>query len=183
MVLVAMIRVKSGKLVLFTELRDTMQRIVLCLDPKSTNPSCRIILYDHLAVLCSEEARYYNLLTDALIYYKFVKRESLQFADLVSVLAKDSEQMAYGSCLRFINTIISTPDDIDVRMKLRGQFLMLGLRPLLYRIKRNNPLNQDFFMEMLVFMDDEMEVNVILGVNEFVFFMFNNRIWRLSRNT
>ena len=47
------------------------------------------------------------------------------------------------NCLSFINAMINSPPDIDVRTHLRREFLNLGLEAVISKIKQNVTFDQD----------------------------------------
>src|SRR5690606_13763317 len=127
--------------------KDGLKRLILCLDPRSASAETRMIIYDHLSLMCAADVSTFNGLVVALDYYKFVKRERVQYYDLIEVLRDDPNPKIKASCLRFINTIVSTPDDLDERMRIRQQMLRMGLRSIITRIHADNPTDMDFAVE------------------------------------
>ena len=89
---VALLRSKQGKQMILGEGRDGLKRVILCLDPKSADVATRIVVYDHLSLLCATDSQYFNGVTEAVEYYKFVKREKVQYYDLISTLRDDPNE-------------------------------------------------------------------------------------------
>lgn len=59
--------------------------------------------------------------------------------------------------MRFINALVSTPDDLDERMKIRMQLLRMGIRSIMARLHSEMPHNTDFAIEVDIFLEDERE--------------------------
>ena len=88
----ALLRSKQGKQMILGEGRDGLKRVILCLDPKSADAATRIVVYDHLSLLCATDSQYFNGVMEAVEYYKFVKREKVQYYDLISTLRDDPNE-------------------------------------------------------------------------------------------
>ncbi len=154
---VALLRSSKGKQMMLGEGRDGLKRVILCLDARSADAATRAIIYDHLSLLLATDAQFYNIVMEAVEYYKFVKREKVQYYDLISTLRDDPTQAIRAPCLRFINSLVSTPDDLDERIKIRMQLLRMGLRSIIARLHSEMPHNTDFAIEVDVFLEDERE--------------------------
>ncbi len=56
------------------ESKDALNRMILCLDPRSTEAASRLYIYDYFSVLCATEPQHYSDVVAAMEYYKFVKQ-------------------------------------------------------------------------------------------------------------
>jgi hypothetical protein len=104
-----------------------LQRVALCLDPRTVAPGTRGLLYDRLALLCNHEPQFCAAVASAMEYYAFAKREAVRHLDLLGVLRDEPDPAVRTSALRFVNVLISTPEDLDERLRTRRAFLALGL--------------------------------------------------------
>lgn len=77
---------------------------------------------------------------------------SLQrFEPIIAGLKMRNNTLAIG-CFRFMNSIISAPEDLDTRLHLRNEFLMVGLRDVLNEIEvTNDYCIPEFIAQLQVF--------------------------------
>lgn len=156
LIIAALLVTNHGKEVIFLKTRDALSRLVLCLDPRSVCAKCRMLLYDHLSFICYSDSRYYPNIVDSLRYYKFATREKALYSDLVQVVRSDPVEGARVCCLRFINALINTPDDIDDRMRMRVSFLSLGLTNALQMLP---PMGSTGFNREIGIFQSDMELD------------------------
>jgi hypothetical protein len=84
--------------------------------------------------------------------------ENVLFYDLVVVVLRDDPVHALkASCLRFINALISTSDDIDARMRVRVAMMRLGLHQTVDTLWLAMPHNDEFSIEREILLEDERE--------------------------
>ena len=53
--------------------KDAWQRLVLCLDPKSSDPATRVLIMDYMSVLTVSRPEFYEELLASVEYFKFCK--------------------------------------------------------------------------------------------------------------
>lgn len=152
-----LVRSKQGKQQLLIDAKDSLKRVILCLDPRSTDVATRIMVYDQFCLLCAVDPQYFPQIVEAVQYYKYVKREKVEYYDMICVLRDEPVEAIKPSCLRFINLLISSPEDVDERMKTRVAFLRLGLRGVIERVHGMIPHNVEFTTERNIFLEDEKE--------------------------
>jgi hypothetical protein len=157
-IIVAMLLSRRGRQILLVEMKDTLQRLILCLDPKSSGPLSRQLLYSRLALLCCSEPMFYVGVAAAMKYYQFAKREVLQFYDLICAFRDEPSDSTKASCLQFINILVSTPDDLDERIKMRHCFTSLGLIGFIRSSSDAQVLGSaDYALEVDIFFKDMEE--------------------------
>ena len=132
-------------------LQDTLQRLALCLDPRTVGPAARALLYDRLALLCNHEPQFFPAVAAALEYYAFAKRERARHLDLLRAVRDEPAPAVRTSALRLVNVLVSTPDDLDERLRTRRAFLALGLAGALQRAPPALAAHQPFAIETDIF--------------------------------
>jgi hypothetical protein len=159
--IVALLVTKQGKQVLLVKTNDALSRLVLCLDPTVACAPCRMLLYDHFSFLCYSDPRFYSSVYNAMCYYKFATREKALFLDLVEVVLNDPVDEARVCCLRFINVLINTPEDLDDRMRVRHSFDDLRLNVNLASVGLAR-MSNTFRREFKVFLEDAKQDQLLL---------------------
>ncbi|XP_048589665.1 inverted formin-2 isoform X2 [Nematostella vectensis] len=124
-------------------------------------------VFELLSALCLYSEQGYQLAIDALENYKMTKGQRYRFSLIVNEL-KNAEVVPYMSaCLAFINTILISTDDFDERVRLRNEFVGLGLLDILTKLRHLD--DDDLAVQIDVFeerrLDDDDELMLPEGVN------------------
>jgi hypothetical protein len=127
----------------------------LCLDTQES--AIKLEIYEFLSLLCNLSGKYYQMVVDAMDTYKYQKREPMKFYHIVQALQHEENPTVQARALQLINSIISTPNDLDSRVSLRMAFLRLGVRDAMNRVKKNIPHNADYATQFDSFVLDEKE--------------------------
>jgi hypothetical protein len=106
--------------------------LAICLDfPETMETKYKIMVLGLLTVVCGTGHDGHRKVMSSLQYYREKKAEKKRFEHLLWSLENCKEldlQVAYMS---FINALINSPTDIDLRMAIRSEFLKLGLGDIL----------------------------------------------------
>jgi len=87
---------------------------------------------------------------EGLVHYRNVKKEKSRFGVLVSILDKATTMDAKISYLTFINAIINSPADIDLRIAIRQEFSRLGVDEVIKKLKATIKPETDIDLETQV---------------------------------
>ncbi len=136
--------------------KDSMQRLILCLDPRSSDVQSRVLLMDYLSVLCVTEPQRYDEVLAAMDYYKFVKHEPVLYYTLVTSF-RDAPLDCKASYLRFVNALIATSEDLDVRMRVRVAMTRIGLSDIIEAAYHSMRHNHEYTVERDSYREDEKE--------------------------
>lgn len=71
------------------------------------------------------------------------------------------------NCMAFINTLVSTPDDLQIRSELRREFVDMGILDIFASFKREYEMNE-LITQVGVF-EEEMKVMFIFFVVSFIY--------------
>lgn len=157
----ALLVTNFGKQLLLVDTKEGLERVILSLDPTASSPKCRMLLYDHISFLCYSDVRFYSNVVGAFKYYKFATRERVLFYDLVHVVRDDSFPGVKSSCMRLLNVLVNTPDDLDDRVAVRNALLSLGLETIVHEQMDtvDTTLRREFASFLNDMQDDEFAWN------------------------
>jgi dishevelled associated activator of morphogenesis len=131
----------------------SMRKLSLCVD--SENASVQQTVLTLLAAVClCFETDGHKQVSEAMSHFKLVKREDARFQTLVEQV-KDSDSVQYQTAaLTFINAIVNSPADIDVRTFLRAEFNRLGLSKVLERLTEESREGSDLRIQIEVYEEE-----------------------------
>ncbi|EDO35348.1 predicted protein, partial [Nematostella vectensis] len=160
----AVMNSKAG-LTCIIEHGEYSRKLVKALDTDNTMIKKQV--FELLSALCLYSEQGYQLAIDALENYKMTKGQRYRFSLIVNEL-KNAEVVPYMSaCLAFINTILISTDDFDERVRLRNEFVGLGLLDILTKLRHLD--DDDLAVQIDVFeerrLDDDDELMLPEGVN------------------
>jgi hypothetical protein len=142
------------KILMDPSLDQLLKVSILCMD---TTDSRRLIkLYSYFALLLVGPPLYYQRVVDGFHYFKTVKREPMNYFQLVETLKGAVSKELASKCMALINAFISAPDDLDTRVSQRTSFLRLGLRQVMLDVKTRLS-DEEFDVQFSSFVDDEKE--------------------------
>lgn len=110
-----------------------IKKMCLCLDMPEEY-SIKIVKI--LTLVCVMPDGHRTLL-EGLTHYKNLKKEKFRFSNLVTSLDKAQTMDGKLSYLTFINTIVNSPLDIDLRIAIRQEFQRLGIDEVIKKLKAN----------------------------------------------
>eukprot|EP01091_Cochliopodium_minus_P020764 TRINITY_DN917_c0_g1_i2.p1 TRINITY_DN917_c0_g1~~TRINITY_DN917_c0_g1_i2.p1 ORF type:complete len:1058 (+),score=441.26 TRINITY_DN917_c0_g1_i2:17-3190(+) len=130
-----------------------LRKMALCLS--SENIHTRITILGLLAAVClCFDTDGHKQVLEAMSHLKLVKRENSRFETIVQELQK-SENIDYiTNSLTFINAIVNSPADIDVRTFLREEFVRLGFQDILAKLKKNTKEDTDLYIQIEVYEEE-----------------------------
>jgi len=109
-----------------------IKKLTLCLDMPE---DMRIRVIKLLITVCIADG--HHLVMEGLTHYKQVKKEKQRFETLVKYLSSAANPEAKLLYFSFINTIINTPSDTEIRVALRNEFSRLGLDAVVKKLREN----------------------------------------------
>ena len=130
-----------------------LRKIAACLS--SDNMNTRITILGLLAAVClCFDTDGHRQVLEAMSHYKLVHRENARFESILKDL-KSSDNMEFvTNALTFINAIVNSPADIDVRTYLREEFVKLGLTEVLEKFKREVKEDSDLYIQIEVYEEE-----------------------------
>lgn len=125
----------------------SMRKLSLCID--SENPTVQNTVLTLLAAVClCFETDGHKQVLEAMSHFKLVKRENARFETLVRQLAASDDVAYQTAALTFINAIVNSPADIDVRTFLRSEFQRLGLADTLAQLTEQSREGSDLRIQI-----------------------------------
>ena len=109
----------------FLQEREAVRTLALILD--SPQISLKIEVLYLLAVICSWSDDGFDLVLDAMNFYKLVKREPQRFYFLVKNLKEIKDDEFRSHVMMMINALLSSPNDDSTRIYIQKQLLNLGI--------------------------------------------------------
>ena len=127
-----------------------LRKMSMCL--ASENIHTRITILGLLAAVClCFDTDGHKQVLESMTHLKTVKRETARFESIVNEL-KNSDNLDYNTnALTFINAIVNSPADIDVRTFLREEFVRLGFGDILAKLKKQAKEESDLFIQGKMF--------------------------------
>eukprot|EP01104_Vermistella_antarctica_P000127 TRINITY_DN1014_c1_g1_i1.p1 TRINITY_DN1014_c1_g1~~TRINITY_DN1014_c1_g1_i1.p1 ORF type:complete len:581 (+),score=172.99 TRINITY_DN1014_c1_g1_i1:173-1915(+) len=129
----------------------------------------RTLLYEILAAFCVVASDGHRLLLHGLKQYAADNKEASRFRHVVESLSNDANVDHQIAAMFFCNAMISTPEDLPTRMKIRNEFLALGIRTVIQEKLASSP-NKLLLTQVEVFdeeaNEDEKEQNQYLELIE-----------------
>lgn len=117
----------------FIDRQNVVSTVVLLLDSESLRT--RVIILELFAVCCVFSRSGYHVILSAFDHYKFIRRESTRFANLVQSIDKWSTDQDYlEAALVLVNSLLNSPMEVSTRLKIQKQFIDLGLPAILESI-------------------------------------------------
>ncbi|EGC36883.1 hypothetical protein DICPUDRAFT_150581 [Dictyostelium purpureum] len=147
-------------------IKDSFKTIILCLG--SQNEKINELAIGLLNTICFlPKINGHKLLIELLNYYKEQKKESRRFISIVESLkskpgvVETRETLKTKSIyLSFINIIVNTPPEIDLRLALRQEFYWLGIKDILVNLSNYSyDDSPEMDMQITVFEDEESRDN------------------------
>lgn len=130
-----------------------MRKLSLCID--SANPSVQHTVLTLLAAVClCFDTDGHKQVLEAMTHFKLVKREEARFQTLVDQLKNSDDASYQTAALTFINAIVNSPADIDVRTFLRAEFARLGLPEILEKLTDNSREGSDLRIQIEVYEEE-----------------------------
>jgi len=124
-----------------------IKKMCLCLD--MPEEYC-VKIVKLLTLVCVMPPDGHRKVVEGLVHYKNVKKEKSRFGVLVTILEKATTMDAKVSYLTFINAIINSPADIDLRLAVRQEFSRLGVDEVIKKLKANLKPETDIDLETQV---------------------------------
>lgn len=114
-----------------------VKKLALCIDMAE---NMRIKVVQLLTVVCLVPPDGHRLTVEGLTSYKAIKKEKRRFETIIKYLSEAKNSKEKTIYLSFINALINSPTDIDVRIAIREEFVNLGLVDILKNLKSSlNP--------------------------------------------
>ena len=130
-----------------------LRKLALCLSSENIHTRTTILGLLAAVCLCFDTDGHRQVL-EAMSHFKLVKRETTRFEQLIFEL-KNSENLDYiTNALTFINAIVNSPGDIDVRTFLREEFVRLGFGDILAKLKKQAKEESDLFIQIEVYEEE-----------------------------
>ncbi|XP_065059363.1 inverted formin-2-like [Rhopilema esculentum] len=146
---------------------EMVHKLTLAMDTKNTMMKKQILEMLASVLMYSEPG--YTLVLDSLDFYRVQKGQRFRFSLIMNEL-KDSDLTQYQTtCLSFVNAILLTTLDFDDRVRMRNEFIGLGLLDILTKLHQSEVDDADLFVQLDVFeeqrMQDEEELTCEGGVD------------------
>eukprot|EP01113_Clastostelium_recurvatum_P000474 TRINITY_DN1020_c0_g1_i1.p1 TRINITY_DN1020_c0_g1~~TRINITY_DN1020_c0_g1_i1.p1 ORF type:complete len:1287 (+),score=454.62 TRINITY_DN1020_c0_g1_i1:105-3965(+) len=113
-----------------------LRKLALCLG--SGNMLIRTEVLQLLTVLCLLPPKGHRLAIDSQEYYQREKNEGQRFSHLLHGLKETRKLDTKVLYMAFINALVNSPEDIDLRMALRQEFYMIGIKDVLQTLRLFN---------------------------------------------
>ncbi|EGG16095.1 actin binding protein [Cavenderia fasciculata] len=117
----------------------SIDSIALVLD--SQHLKTKIMVSELLAALCVLHAKGHAIVLQSMDNYREVKREKKPYVHLIQGL-KNSNPSLQAATFALINTLISSSENVDNRIKVRNQFKRIGIQNIIEELEptfRSNP--------------------------------------------
>jgi len=121
-----------------------LRKLVLCIDMPE---EWRLRVLKILTVLSLMGSDGHRLVIDGFTYFRQVKKEKTRFETLLKHFDAAPSVENSTLYLTFINAIINSPNDIDLRLALRNEFNKLGIENIIKRLKDQLAKENDVDLE------------------------------------
>ncbi|XP_049852054.1 uncharacterized protein LOC126329069 [Schistocerca gregaria] len=113
----------------------------------------RKTVYDIVSAIVALTKEGHARVLEAFGYLKYKRGEASRFGRLVEALRFDEAREVRVAALTVINSLISTPESLDLRLSLRSEFLSLGLGQTIGRLKEGEE-SESLRSQIVAFEDD-----------------------------
>jgi formic-like protein len=110
-----------------------------------------------LGAVCLVLPNGHDLVVEAFHKFQQYKQETFRFQTLVADLNTDELEFQIV-CMALISTIVNSPEERDIRIVLRYEFLDLGIDRFIERIKTSEISSDELFKHISVF-EEEAKVD------------------------
>ncbi|KAI3630893.1 hypothetical protein MIR68_012328 [Amoeboaphelidium protococcarum] len=107
---------------------------VLSLGLDCSNIKIKAMLLDLLGAVSVIPPNGHQLVIEAMEYFKKCKFEKFRFQSIVQTLHIDDLDYRL-SCMVFLNTLVNSPEDLEVRVQIRNEFIGLNLTDVIDDLK------------------------------------------------
>ncbi|KAI8801981.1 formin homology 2 domain-containing protein [Cladochytrium replicatum] len=136
---------------------------ILALGLGCSHIKTRTMTLEVLAAVCFVPPNGHGLILDAMEYFRTVKHEEYRFQGIMELLKVDlssgDEDIQPAALLEyqtaamaFINAAVNSPDDLDFRVALRSEFLLLGIAEIMPVLHETS--NADLQTQLMIFEEE-----------------------------
>lgn len=140
-------------------IQTAVPQIVCLLDSRLIQVDCRTTLLDITSSIALASEDGHKLVLNAISQRKQTTGDTRRFEFLIRATTMSIDPAYQTSCLGFINSLISAPTEVDMRVFIRNEFIHSGLSEAHNKLKQEISwdVNPDLITMIDVFEEEERE--------------------------